>query len=165
MVKAVSSLPKDIRDKIEVTIAGKTDDFLYNDNINLANQAGIKWDSRYYTDKELNQLIMDSDVLVFPYRNISQSGALLLALAFGKPMIVSKLSSFIETLDGFPEDAFIDVDSVESLKNAIIVHIDKKQTVFSQEINIISELQKKYSWNNSAKKTIRLYNSLNNNKL
>lgn len=165
LVKAVSSLPKDIRDKIEVTIAGKTDDFLYNDNINLANQAGIKWDSRYYTDKELNQLIMDSDVLVFPYRNISQSGALLLALAFGKPMIVSKLSSFIETLDGFPEDAFIDVDSVESLKNAIIVHIDKKQTVFSQEINVISELQKKYSWNNSAKKTIRLYNSLSNNKL
>lgn len=106
---------------------------------------------------------MDSDVLVFPYRNISQSGALLLALAFGKPMIVSKLSSFIETLDGFPEEAFIDVDSVESLKNAIIVHVDKKQTVFSQEINIISELQNKYSWNNSAKKTIRLYNSLNNN--
>ena len=42
LVKAVSSLPKDIRDKIEVTIAGKNEDFLYNDNINLANQAGIK---------------------------------------------------------------------------------------------------------------------------
>ena len=100
---------------------------------------------------------MDSDVLVFPYRNISQSGALLLALAFGKLMIVSKLPSFIETLEGFPEDSFVDVNSVESLQKAIISHIDKEDTAYKQ---IISFLQQKYSWENSAKKAIELYNSL-----
>lgn len=157
LVDAISGLPEDVRNKIEVTIAGKTEEKLLLEKYSLASSLGINWESRFFDDIELNQLIVDADVLLFPYRNISQSGALLLALAFGKPMIVSKLPSFIETLKGFPDGAFIDVESVESLRNAIVKHVNGQINVFN-ELKIIEILQQKFSWENSAKKTLELYN-------
>lgn len=159
LIDAVAGLPRDILNKIDVTIAGKTTQVLIDEKLELAQSLGIRWEPRFFEDEELNQLIMNSDVLVFPYRTISQSGALLLALAFGKPMIVSKIPSFIETLDGFPEYAFVEVESVESLRRAIINHVNGISNII-EENEVIAELQNKYSWRNSAINTLELYKSI-----
>ena len=155
-VDAVAGLAKDFLNQLDITIAGKTSQELLDNKLKMAQSLGIKWESRFFEDRELNQIIMNSDVLVFPYRSISQSGALLLALAFGKPMIVSRIPSFIETLDGFPEEAFVEVDSVKSLQHAIINHVNGTVNI-KKEVEVIARLQDKYSWRNSAKKTIELY--------
>lgn len=159
LVDAVSKLPGVIREKIEVTIAGKTEQSLYENKKDVANSLGIKWYNRFFEEVELHHLIADSDILLFPYRSISQSGALLMGLGFKKPMIVSKLPSFVETLGHFVSDAFIEVDSVDSLCNAIIKHVNNDIDI-DQEMKIIEDLQQKYSWLNSAKKTVDLYNNI-----
>lgn len=159
LVDAVSKLPEPIREKIDVTIAGKTEQSLFDNKKEKAYSLGIKWSNRFFEEEELHQLIADSDILLFPYRNISQSGALLLGLGFRKPMIVSRLPSFVETLGDFVTDAFIDVDSVDSLCQAIIDHVNNKIDI-ERELDLIDDLQDKYSWLNTAKKTVDLYNNL-----
>ena len=159
-IEAIELLPKEEKEKITVTIAGKTEQYLYQTYIKRAENLNIKWLNRYLTDDELNQLIANSDMLFFPYREISQSGALLLALAFRKQLVVSCLPSFTETLEGFPPSSFVDVGSANALASNIIKRLRGEIDVES-ELSVMDALQNKYSWSESAKKTLKLYLNLN----
>lgn len=58
----------------------------------------VRWMDRYVSDEELCLCLTAADVAVFPYRHVSQSGALVLALTFGLPCIASDLPGFREAL-------------------------------------------------------------------
>ena len=60
----------------------------------------IHWKSYFLSNDELYEEINNSDVLVLPYREISQSGVLLLSIYFEKNIICSDLPSFVETIHG-----------------------------------------------------------------
>ena len=91
-----------------------------------------------------------------PYRNISQSGVLLLALSYRKPILTSDLSSFKETLHGYPDDYFFKREDTQSLADMLTRFvngdIDKKMLC-----GIIDTLNNKYSWKETAKATLRAY--------
>lgn len=161
LVDAVALLPEDIRNKFDVTIAGSTEGQLLAGKRQSAEKNGIKWISRYIEDDELNQLIVDSDILVLPYRAISQSGVLLQALPYKKHIIASDLPSFRETLKGYPEECFFKVGSAESLAKSLTDYIngkvDKKIEMMANQ-----ELLECYSWSTSAKNTRDLYRKLLN---
>ena len=159
LVEAIGLLQAEEREKISVTIAGKTNQDLYQEYINKAESLQIKWVNRYLTDEELNQLITDSDLVLFPYRDISQSGALLLTLAFRKQLVVSLLPSFIETLDGLPSSSFVEVGSSSALASNISKRIRKEVNIQS-ELEAIDSLQDKYSWRESAIMTLCLYKKI-----
>ena len=53
---------------------------------------------KFLSDNEFNDLIEKSDVLIFPYRKISQSGVLLTALAHRKPVLVSRVGGLTQPL-------------------------------------------------------------------
>ena len=161
LVDAVALLPEDIRNKFDVTIAGSTEGQLLAGKCQSAEKNGITWISRYIEDDELNQLIVDSDILVLPYRAISQSGVLLQALPYKKHIIASDLPSFRETLKGYPEECFFKVGSAESLAKSLTDYIngkvDKKIEMMANQ-----ELLECYSWSTSAKNTRDLYRKLLN---
>ena len=159
LVDAIDLLPEDIRSKILVTIAGGTDMQLLTEKLPLAEKNGITWIPRYIEDDELNQLIADSDVLVLPYRSISQSGVLLQSLPYRKHLLVSDLPSFRETLKGYPEECFFSVGSAESLANSISNYINGKVD-FQKEELANQHLIELYSWSMSSKKTMELYRRL-----
>ena len=159
LIDAVDLLSEDIRAKINVTIAGGTEDHLLIDKLPLAKKNGITWLPRYIEDDELNQLIADSDVLVLPYRAISQSGVLLQSLPYKKHLLVSDLPSFRETLKGYPEDCFFRAGSSESLAKSITDYINDNVD-FQKEKMANQYLIELYSWNMSAKKTVELYKRL-----
>lgn len=54
---------------------------------------------RRLSDQELASLLRLADFTVFPYRNIYQSGALMLALTFGRPVLAADLPGFREYVD------------------------------------------------------------------
>jgi glycosyltransferase involved in cell wall biosynthesis len=159
LIKALAELPIDVLNKVSVTIAGKTDKSLYSEYKDKADKLKIHWINRFIEDEELNQMIIDSDLLIFPYREISQSGALLLALNFSKPIVTSDLPSFIETLEGYPQNLFFksgDINSLSILLNSCILG----NMTFVEAIKVIDCLKEKYSWKNSAERTIIVYNKL-----
>lgn len=61
---------------------------------------------RYITDPELRYLFKMCDYVFLPYRHISQSGVLEMAVYFRKPVITSGLPYFRETLGMFPSFGF-----------------------------------------------------------
>jgi glycosyltransferase involved in cell wall biosynthesis len=57
---------------------------------------------RYINDEEMKYLFSSSDYVFLPYKEISQSGVLEMAVRFRKPVITSSLSFFEEFLALFP---------------------------------------------------------------
>jgi len=67
-------------------------------------------------DSELAELLSDADVVVLPYRRITTSSSLMLAMGYGRPVLIPDLPAFAE----LPEDAVIRYDgSVEDLARSL----------------------------------------------
>jgi beta-1,4-mannosyltransferase len=56
----------------------------------------IMIDTRFVPDDELGSLLSAADVIVLPYKEITTSGSLVLALSFGKPVIAPAVGSIPE---------------------------------------------------------------------
>ncbi|WP_316633667.1 glycosyltransferase [uncultured Flavobacterium sp.] len=55
-------------------------------------------DFRYIPDDEVSFFYQKADLVVLPYRDIYQSGVLLLTMSYGKPIICSDLKPFKEVI-------------------------------------------------------------------
>lgn len=68
----------------------------------LTRRLGIEdcvfWDLRFVEEKDAALYFAQADVVVIPYRLIDQSGVLMAALAFGKPIVASRVGGFTEII-------------------------------------------------------------------
>ncbi len=74
----------------------------------------------YIPNEEVSGFFSRSDVVVFPFRSVTQSGSLTLALAHNKPVIVSHLKSFTDLITEGKTGCIFKSESPESLANAIV---------------------------------------------
>ncbi len=159
LIDALALLPKDYQKMLKVTIMGKTDVNLYEEYIERARQLSVEWINKFVPDDELYQAIGESDLILLPYRKISQSGVLLLALSYRKPILTSDLPSFRETLEGYPKECFFNPNSPEALADMLKQYLDGE--IDSEVLkDCIDILNSKYSWNESGKSTIKAYLSI-----
>lgn len=149
-VDALNLLPEKSKRKIHATIVGKIDNAFYQELKQKTNGLDVEWIPKFVSDDVLYKNIMESDVIVIPYREISQSGVLLLALAFKRMIIASNLPSFKETLTGLNDDVFFENGNAESLSKAIENLVEKG--IVENQITDIEKLQQKYSWKKIAEK-------------
>lgn len=141
----------------ELILAGKGDLKKYctefQDNITLIN--------RYIMNDELSNLIVGSDFVVCPYIDATQSGVIMTAFAFAKPVIatdVGGLKEFVEDgITGFIINP-MDADQLEIAMEKLITNPDLLS-------GMSKNIQNKYrygdcSWENIAKETVKIYNKL-----
>ena len=160
LIEAVEQLPRNIKEQIEVQIMGQTEKTLYAAYAARAEQEHITWLNRYISESELLQALQDADVLVFPYRVITQSGALLLGLNFRKPLIVCNLPAFTETLGAdYPKSLIVEPVDAKSLSETISRYVSHpvERSVFE---NCLTPILEQNSWHNATQKTYRLYHAL-----
>lgn len=62
----------------------------------------------FVPDAGLADLVSASDLVVFPYRHIYQSGALMLAMTYAKPVIASDIEGFRDYLEGHANGVLAD---------------------------------------------------------
>ncbi len=146
LVDAIAMLPKVVQDQVTTTIVGQTSDDYLKILHEKATSVDIKFIPKFVPDEVLNGIILESDVIVLPYREISQSGVLLLALHFERPIICSDLPSFKETLDGYNSDLFFEENSPKDLARVITRMVSEP----SLDGTDVQALKKKYSWENIA---------------
>lgn len=159
-IDAFRQLPQDYLNHVHGVIAGTLQDETIIKKIQEeGDKLNIECYPYYLSDNDLYQLINKSNVIVLPYRQISQSGVLLLSLRFRRYIITSDLPTFKETLRGFTEDMFFQSSNPQSLANLIMRIVDGKFDFRLQE-KVIEELNTEYSWENSAIKTLTIYNEL-----
>lgn len=155
-IDALKKIPITYLRKISAKIIGQTEKQLYDKCISDAQNLGVDWINNFVEESELYQAIYESDLIILPYRDITQSGVLLLALSYIKPIITSNLQPFKETLEGYTDDCFFEVGNPDSLANLIIRYIDGEIDIESQKA-IIRKLNIKYSWDNTAISTLKAY--------
>jgi glycosyltransferase involved in cell wall biosynthesis len=83
-------------------------------------KARIRLRPRFSTDPELAALLRMADIVVFPYAHVYQSGALLLAMSFGKAIIASDLPGLREYLDDGVEGVLCDTSKPTHLAREIL---------------------------------------------
>lgn len=160
LVEAIHLLPSEILSQIKVHILGSTEKSLYNQYAPQIHDLPISWKNKYISDMELYQEIQNADILTYPYRAISQSGALLLGLYFKKPVIISDLPAFRETLGlEYPEELVCKVGNAQSLANSISWCIENKEKLQNLP-SLIQTIIDNNSWESAATKTIAIYHQL-----
>ena len=130
LVEAVNLLGKEYRDKIELELIGQVsarykEEIDRKDTFNMAN-----WTPYFLEETVLHTRIQQADIIVLPYRAISQSGVLLLSIYFEKLVICADLPSFVETLsvdidDAIAKSFFFKTNDAESLKHRIQEYINQ----------------------------------------
>lgn len=112
---------------------------------------------RFVPNQELSNFIAVADIIVFPYIHIYQSGALLLAMTYGKPVIVSDLDGFREYVSDSESGVICKTEDPKTLAFAI----DR----LLQDIVLRSRLGKRarelcetdFSWSVIGRNIMRLY--------
>lgn len=126
--------------------------------------SSVFFDSRYIPMEEIEPLMRLATVAVFPYRNISQSGALQVAYAFGLPVIATNTGGFPEAVEDGKSGYLVPVESPQELANAIIKVITNP-TLAAEMGKYAKHLSEtKFSWNPIADSIIKVYESVINNK-
>lgn len=113
--------------------------------------------TEFIPDEDVQILMNASDVGILPYRETTTSGALLLYMSFGKPVIVADLEPILELL----QDSGIYYKHGDNEDLARVI-LEVKRGCYnleklSQEVFQISQ---KYQWDDIAEKTIEFYNKL-----
>lgn len=134
-------------DGCRLIIAGKS-----NYAIQLPNKLkGMEFLDRYLDESEMAHLINDSDVLVLPYLESTQSGIVTLGIASATPMICTTVGGLIEQLSS-KECIFCDA-STDSLTLALetalsaTVRKDLCESLISKKQELSWELVSKDIWN------------------
>lgn len=158
LVDALNLLPRDCQEKIHTTIVGKIALDYYGSLKNKAKTINVEWIPEFVSNDILYKKIEESDVIVIPYREISQSGVLLLALSFKRAIIASDLPSFRETLSGIGKEFFFKTGSAESLAKSIewsVNHPTKLDDFACSTENLLDC----YSWNSIAERYLSEFNT------
>ncbi len=112
---------------------------------------------QYIPDSEIQYYMNAADIVVYPFRKITTSGSVLLALSFGKPIIYPLIGSLKELPDniGFSYS----IDNENNLHDCLEKALKNKKSLNELGHNALS-YAKKLSWNNIAKQTLEVYNNL-----
>lgn len=159
LIKAYHSLSQEDKEKSCCVIMGATPSVFYEELKEFVEESNIRWTTFFVEESALDREISTSDLIVIPYREITQSGVLLKALSFNKPILTSDLPAFKETLIGFSEDSFFRNGDIQALSSSLHSYINH---LYNTDGNLkqLKHLRELYSWDASAKNTLYLYKEL-----
>ncbi len=117
----------------------------------------VKLDFRFASTEELVATYRTAEIVVYPYRAITTSGALATGLAFSKPIVASDLPVFRELLTNNENASLVPPTDVDQLAQAIL-HLLQNP---GERQKYITALQTKnfgaQSWISIAQKTAQVY--------
>lgn len=162
LVDAICGMPNEFKNKIETRIVGDIKPAFLEEMKAKDSDGAIVWKPYFLDDQELYEEINNCDIVALPYRAISQSGVLLLAIYFEKNIICSNLPSFVETMrgnmsDDLDDSLFFESENADSLRHLIMQYISKdiNEEAVKQRICHLKHL---YSWESAAHSTLAVYN-------
>ena len=116
--------------------------------------------SGFIPNDEVADFFIASDLVVLPYKEIYHSGILHLAYSFGKPVITTRVGDFPEVIENGKNGYILNENNRSCLAGAI-----QSASLKPGELQSIGRIAKKmstttFSWDNIAKLTIELYQTL-----
>jgi len=139
----------------KLLIAGKTlnDEVAQNILKECKGNKNIKTVYEFIPDDEIQIYMNAADVVVLPYRDILTSGAVILAMSFGKPIIAPAIGCIPDVLDS-EGSILYDLSEKEGLLKAMKQALDANLKKMGEH-NF--ELAKHLRWDKIAKRTYEVY--------
>ena len=112
---------------------------------------------RYIADDEVATYYAAADLVVLPYRKIYQSGVILMAMSYGKPVLASNLEGMTEVIDdGVSGFLFRTEDSTDLARRLLSVLADRAgmQRVAARGLELMHDA---YGWERIGRLTADCY--------
>lgn len=162
LLKALQiALKKD--DKINLVVAGKIwhDDKSYYQKLiqtyNLKNKVSCHF--RYIPNSEVETFFENSDLVILPYRQIYQSGVLLLAMSYGRAVLTSDLEPFKEIISNGKNGLLFKSENAEDLAQKLIAAARQKSQLSTYVKHANTTLNDTFNWTNIGQQTLKLYST------
>ncbi|ELZ45673.1 group 1 glycosyl transferase [Halorubrum distributum JCM 9100] len=160
LIDAVARLPPEVRQKLRLVIAGRphgsTDELKQRARKHGVTDS-ITWELGFIEHERVGAYFQESDVVVFPYRHIDQSGALMTALPFGKPVIATEVGGFIDVLTDGVHGRLVPPDNADALSSALAELLGDENRREEMGDSVAELANNTYSWGRIAKMTTDLY--------
>ena len=174
MIKRIKGLEvllealKKIKEKVPdilLVVAGKSweDDFsIYQNLINKYNlNKHCLVHHEYIPNSKIGHYFASSNLVVLPYKRISQSGVLMMSCSYGKAVLCSNLKPFLEVLEDNSTGFFFESENPNSLANKVIEIFEDEQFLTEVSKSSFELISTKYSWKNIGEMLDRQYEILN----
>ena len=163
LVEAFAMLPRDLRDSARLLIAGKpgVDMAPIRERARaLGIEQRIQWELRYLHEEEIPQLFDQATLVALPYTDIDQSGVLMTALAFGTPIVGSRIGGIAETITDGVHGRLTPAGDILALAGALesVLRDRAGQRAMRAAIGELSSGP--LSWDSISQKTLEVYSRL-----
>jgi D-inositol-3-phosphate glycosyltransferase len=147
--------------KVKLTIAGRPwkvgfdeyqkmiDDYGINDMLDLH--------IKYIPNESVWDYFNSTNLVVLPYREIFQSGVLLMAMSYGRAVLTSDIPAFLGLVKDRKYGFTFKSESSEALATKLEEVINSKNTLPEIEENAYQYVDTAYDWNVSGLKTKAVY--------
>ena len=122
----------------------------------------VRFVDRFVAEAELPAYFRRADVVALPYRDIDQSGVLYTALAFGKAIVASAIGGFAEVAEEHGALVPVPPNAPAALRDELATLVDDSAARADQEARAAAAAAGPYSWDQVARLTVALYESLLN---
>jgi len=150
-----------VKQDVQLIIAGKA----YKNDLgvyeNLIEELGIapfiKTDFRYIPDDEVASFFSQADLVILPYREIYQSGVLLLTMSYGKPLLCSDLAAFEEIIIDKENGFTFKSENDDDLADKLLAIMDDPELLAKVSANASKVIRNDFDWVKIGAKTAAFY--------
>jgi glycosyltransferase involved in cell wall biosynthesis len=119
----------------------------------------VRFVPRFIVDREIPAFFRRADVVVLPYREIDQSGVLFTALAFAKPLLLTRVGGFGEIAEqgaalAVPPN---DADALATGLRELLASPQRREKLNEAAARLADG---RYSWDSIARETIAVYEAI-----
>lgn len=160
LIEAAGLVPPPLRERMRIRIAGEACmrlDTLRARAGALGLGSSIAWDLRHIGEDEIGPLFASADILVFPYREIEASGVLMAGMAYGKPVIATRLGIFRELLTDGVHGRLVPPGDPAALAAALAELLADPGRAARMGARVAEAAAQVASWNEIAQRTTALY--------
>lgn len=157
LVEATKIVSKEIP-QIKTIIAGSGE--FYFDISDIRDDNRFEIHNYYINNQQLADYIRRCSIVVCPYTDATQSGVVMTAYAFNKPVIVTDVGSFREYIIEGETGLIVPPRNAEALAEAIKKLLNNSTLFKYMEERIIQIKDKEFSWKETANKLVKIYDEL-----
>lgn len=119
----------------------------------------VDWRVRthHFSPEEAAALYAETDVVVLPYLSATQSGVLLAAYAFGKPVVASRVGGLPDYVDDGETGILVEPDDPRALASALGRVLNDRRLYAHMALAVTRAAEGELSWEAAAEQYLQVY--------
>lgn len=166
LLQAWPEVVRELRN-VRLVIAGRASSSVQSEIERMIEEGGVPSSVstvyRYLSEAELSAVINAADILVYPYQNITQSGALFTGMEAGKPIVATDVGGLGETIRDRETGRLVSYGDENALAGVLVELLSSPKSRQRLGRAAKKDLQTRFSWKEIAQKTVECYRTAASN--